>query len=220
LKYSLDAYVCFFIQLSNDSSTVNRPLVRSLASNLQEVQQAFLSLLSDPKGKQFSRESSCLGLAACRGLVKRISGSEADSDRSVADLNNRLLRAFGQTTNFGGSAMMETDVQAAARRAAEGTQSTTENIDAAQSEVGGASGIGEAALGAYREMASASVALGRHDILYGLLFLSLSHPYWLSPEAKHRYRYSFHSVNIVKVATAIPTDSTFLFFSQCHFACW
>jgi proteasome component ECM29 len=158
------------------------------------VQQTFLKLLSDPKGKQFSRESSCLGLAACRGLVQRIFATKGEADQSVLDLNSRLLRAFGQTTNFGGSAMIETNAQAAARRAAEGTPSTTEELDVVQSEVGGASGIGEAALGAYREMASASVALGRQDILYGLMFLSLSHPYWLSSEAKHRYRYSLNSM--------------------------
>jgi proteasome component ECM29 len=108
----------------------------------------------------------------------------------VDELNHRLLRAFGQTTNYGGSAMIETEAQAAARRAAEGVQQDVGEIfpDSVQMEVGGASGIGEAALGAYREMASASVALGRQDIMYGLLFLSLSHPYWLTPQAKHRYR--------------------------------
>ena len=148
--------------------------------------------MSDPKGKQFSRESSCIGLAACRGLIKCRDdpGSESNMQQSVLDLNNRLLRAFGQTTNFGGSAMMETEAQAAARRSADGRDQTGDEVlEVAQSEVGGASGIGEAALGAYREMASASVALGRHDIMYGLLFLSLSHPYWMSSDAKHRYRY-------------------------------
>lgn len=148
--------------------------------------------MRDPKGKQFSRESSCIGLAACRGLVKCVDdlGIESNMEQSALSLNNRLLRAFGQTTNFGGSAMMETEAQAAVRRAAEGRgQNTDEVLEAAQSEVGGASGIGEAALGAYREMASASVALGRHDIMYGLLFLSLSHPYWMSSDARYRYRY-------------------------------
>lgn len=84
--------------------------------------------------------------------------------------------------------MMESQAQAAARRATQGVVANGENTDAAESEVGGASGIGEAALGAYREMASASVSLGRHDIMYALLFLSVSHPYWLSTDARHRYR--------------------------------
>lgn len=166
-------------------------MVRSLLFHLNEIQQAFLVLMRDPKGNHFSRESSCIGLAACRGLVQHVGDrkSESNVEQSVINLNDRLLRAFGQTTNFGGSAMMETEAQAAARRATEGTnQNTEERLEVAQSEVGGASGIGEAALGAYREMASASVALGRHDIMYGLLFLSLSHPYWLSSEAQYRYR--------------------------------
>ena len=148
--------------------------------------------MSDPKGKQFSRESCCIGLAACRGLVNGLDdlASESITEQPVINLNNRLLRAFGQTTNFGGSAMMETEAQAAVRRGAEGRGLNIDEVtEALQSEVGGASGIGEAALGAYREMASASVALGRHDIMYGLLFLSLSHPYWMSPDARHRYRY-------------------------------
>lgn len=149
----------------------------------------FLALLSDPKGKQFSRESSCLGLIACRGLVVTMDSSPSPN-QIVNDLNHRLLRAFGQTTNYGGSAMMETEEQAAARRSANGVEGASDTLfDSGQSEVGGASGIGEAALGAYREIASASVALGREDFMYSLLFLSLSHPYWQSEEAKHRYRY-------------------------------
>jgi proteasome component ECM29 len=179
-------------QLHTGNKDCKRPIVQSLLFHLNEVQQAFLTLMSDPKGKQFSRESSCIGLAACRGLVKCEDdlGSESNMEQSVSDLNFRLLRAFGQTTNFGGSAMMETEAQAAARRSAEGRgQPVDDLLEVAQSEVGGASGIGEAALGAYREMASASVALGRHDIMYGLLFLSLSHPYWMSSDAKNWYRY-------------------------------
>jgi proteasome component ECM29 len=169
-------------------SDSRRSLVKSLSTHLVEVQKVFISLLSDPKGKQFSRESSCLGLAACRGLVKRSSATEPSDGTSADELNHRLLRAFGQTTNFGGSAMMESQAQAAARRATQGVSASDENTDNVESEVGGASGIGEAALGAYREMASASVALGRHDIMYALLFLSVSHPFWLSTEARHRYR--------------------------------
>jgi proteasome component ECM29 len=106
---------------------------------------------------------------------------------SVDELNHKLLRAFGQTTNFGGSAMMETQAQAAARRAAQG-MGDNEAPEAVITEVGGASGIGEAALGAYREMAAVSVSLEKYDIIYALFFLSLSHSFWLSPEAKRRYR--------------------------------
>jgi proteasome component ECM29 len=181
-----------------DATAFQRPLVQSLHFHLNEIQQAFLTLMCDPKGKQFSRECSCIGLAACRGLVGVVDrASEADVEHSVINLNNRLLRAFGQTTKFGGSAMMETEAQAAVRRAAEGrNQNADQVLEAAQNEVGGASGIGEAALGAYREMASASVALGRHDVMYGLLFLSLSHPYWQSSEAKFRYRYGALFVEI------------------------
>lgn len=166
-----------------------RSLVQSLSRHLEEVQSAFLSLLSDPKGKQFSRESSCLGLAACRGVAHRISGTEPNFGPSADELNYRLLRAFGQTTKYEGSAMIESQAQAAARRAADGTRTDGESVDAVESgEVGGASGIGEAALGAYREMASACVSLGRHDIMYALLFLSISHSYWLTADARHRYR--------------------------------
>ena len=49
-----------------------------------------------------------------------------------------------------------------------------------ETKVSGVAGLGEAALGAYREMASASVALGRSDILYTLLLLSVSHPVWFT----------------------------------------
>jgi proteasome component ECM29 len=176
------------IQVNSDASASRRSLVQSLLNHLDEIQKVFLSLLSDPKGKQFSRESCCLGVAACRGLVKLSGTSKQSAAPSADELNHRLLRAFGQTTNFGGSALMESQAQAAARRANEGARSNAENTDAVESEVGGASGIGEAALGAYREMASASVSLGRHDIMYALLFLSVSHPYWFSAEARHRYR--------------------------------
>lgn len=47
-------------------------------------------------------------------------------------------------------------------------------------EIGGASGISEASLGAYREKASAAMSLGRPDILYSLLMLSVSNPAWTS----------------------------------------
>ncbi len=97
-------------------------------------------------------------------------------------MNTRLLRAFGQTTVHGGSAMQETPEQAADRRQAEGRTDFDISSDAimADAEVGGASGIGEASLGAYREMAGAAMSLGRPDILYTLLMLSVSNPAWSS----------------------------------------
>jgi proteasome component ECM29 len=147
-----------------------------------------LALLADPKGKHFARESSCLGLVACRGLVNEKYNLNLRSGFSVDELNHKLLRAFGQTTNFGGSAMMETQAQAAARRAAQGTSDNEDAPEVVVAEVGGASGIGEAALGAYREMAAVSVSLEKYDIIYTLFFLSLSHSFWLSTEAKRRYR--------------------------------
>lgn len=157
--------------------------------HLDEIQGTFISLLSDSKSKHLSRESCCLGLAACRGLVQ--SGSGPD-EHTPEDLNNRLLRAFGQTTSFAGSALAETPAQAAQRRLEEAAVNggSTEGAGEPEfvAEVGGASGIGEAALGAYREMASASVSLGRHDILYALLILSVSHSYWFAAETRHRYR--------------------------------
>jgi proteasome component ECM29 len=170
-----------------DVAASQRCLIQSLASHLEEIQKAFLALLADPKGKHFARESSCLGLVACRGLVNEQYNLNLRSGFSVDELNHKLLRAFGQTTNFGGSAMMETQAQAAARRAAQG-MGDNEAPEAVITEVGGASGIGEAALGAYREMAAVSVSLEKYDIIYALFFLSLSHSFWLSPEAKRRYR--------------------------------
>lgn len=153
------------------------------------MQNVFIFIMKDPKSKQFSRESCCLGFAACRRLVKLINDKDLTHGLSADEFNNRLFSAFGQTTNFGSSAMMETPAQAAARRAAEGIDRGREVADVVDREVGGASGMGEAALGAYREMAAASVALQRSDIMYALLFLSVSHPYWLSESSKLQYRY-------------------------------
>ena len=56
-----------------------------------------------------------------------------------------------------------------------------------ESEVGGAAGMGEAALGAYREMAAASIALGRPDVLYALLILSISHNSWFVGSTREKY---------------------------------
>lgn len=99
--------------------------------------------------------------------------------------------------------MIETQTQAEARRDAEGVRTNEASGDTAflDGEVGGASGIGEAALGAYREMASASVSLGRHDVLYALLMLSVSHPYWLSTTAQQRYKYVKDDICYIVVYT-------------------
>ena len=81
---------------------------------------------------------------------------------------------------------MGSQAQAAARRNNEGNRRNGGNaVEIPDSEIGGVSGIGEAALGAYREMAAASASLGR---MYALLFLSVSHSYWFTTEARHRYR--------------------------------
>jgi proteasome component ECM29 len=88
--------------------------------------------------------------------------------------------------------MQETRDQAEERRRAEGvnnasdTVGTVDTVDM-EAEVGGASGMGEAALGAYREMAGAAVSLGRPDVLYTLLILSVSNPAWFAPEKRERY---------------------------------
>ena len=164
-----------------------RPLVVEIKRHMQEVQSLFISLLSDPKSRHLSRESCCLGLSACRGLTK----AGAGDNFSTEELNHRLCSAFGQTTNHGQSAYQETPEQAAQRRAAErGSSGATimepfgeENF----AEVGGASGVSESALNSYKEMAEAAVALGRIDILYALLILSVSHEAWFTPENKHRY---------------------------------
>lgn len=181
-----------FSQVTSSASYASRAYVRSILSHLDEIQATFIALLSDPKSKHLSRESCCLGLASCRGLLLKSSGD--GSETMVHDLNSRLLRAFGQTTVFAGSAMQETSAQANERRITAGpTEARHENlVDNAMEvdgEIGGASGISEAALGAYREMASASVSLGRPDILYALLILSVSHTYWFTEDARHQYRY-------------------------------
>ena len=163
--------------------------VRSL---LPKIQSAFVSLLADPKIKHFSRESCCLGLAASRGLAvfnAHMDGAP-NRDNSVDSMNERLLRAFGQTANYGGSAYQETNQQAAERRAEQRASQSANNIlepFGMESEVGGAAGMGEAALGAYREMAAASLALGRPDILYALLILSISHSSWFVGSNREKY---------------------------------
>ena len=163
--------------------------------HLSEIQAAFIKLLADPKSKQFSRESCCIGLAACQGLAQAISRTDIAMNTTLSDkLNDSLLHAFGQTTNFGGSAMMESREQNAERRQRNsqergtGASSMTEPFGMEiEAEVGGTAGLGEAALGAYREMAAAALALGRPDVLYALFLLSVSHPVWFTPGPRDRY---------------------------------
>ena len=172
-----------------DSDYASRSLAKELCAHLEEVQGCFIKLLADPKSKHMSRESCCLGLAACRSLADAAPAGKA-GDFDSYTMNDRLLRAFGQTTRYEGSAMQETSAQASDRRRAEGRESTDREggvDDSVEGESGGVSGMSEAALGAYREMASAAVSLGRPDVLYALLILSVSHPSWFSPEGRERY---------------------------------
>lgn len=157
------------------TSTSDRILRSFLQRHLHEVQDSFLFLLADAKSTQLSRESCCLGLAACDKLVI---ASESD------ELKWRLLKSFGQTTNHGGSAMQETPQQAEERRRSEGMEIDEIGGNMSVVDTGGAAGMSEASLGAYREMASAAVAAGRPDILYSLLILSVSHSIWFSSEKR------------------------------------
>ena len=136
-------------------------MVIEIRQHLTEVQGLFIALLSDSKSKHLSRESCSLGLAACRGLTTSSSqegrdGGDGDNC-STEELNHRLLRAFGQTTNYGGSAYQETREQAAQRRAAERSESENAAVMEQfgdENQVGGASGISESALSSYKEMAA------------------------------------------------------------------
>jgi proteasome component ECM29 len=149
------------MQVNKSEMYSRRPLVTEIKLHMAEVQNLFIKLLSDPKSKHLSREACCLGLAACRGLTKTAAAEHATEGMpsfGSEELNHRLLRAFGQTTNFGGSAYQETAQQASERRAAErdGTEQARTGMEqfGEESEVGGASGLGEAALNSYKEMAS------------------------------------------------------------------
>jgi len=170
-----------------------RPLVVEVIQRLAEIQTAFIKLLADPKSKQLSRESCCIGLAACQGIAQAVARTDVASKKRLSnELNDSLLRAFGQTTNFGGSAMMETSAQNAERRQQNNQESSSDVPSITEpfgieTEVGGAAGLGEAALGAYREMAAAALALGRSDVLYALFLLSISHPVWFTPGPRDRY---------------------------------
>lgn len=180
-----------------DGNNARRSFIQAVCTQLNNIQQSFITLLGDPKIKHFSRESCCLGLAACRGLAtfKTMGGTGASDTRGVDDLNQRLLRAFGQTSNYGGSAYQETRTEAQERRAGEqGVNRPQTDVDrnilepfGMESEVGGAAGLGEAALGAFREMAAASLALGRPDMVYSLLILSISHSAWFAGRTRDNY---------------------------------
>jgi proteasome component ECM29 len=148
-----------------------------------EIQETFINLLADPKSTQFSRESCCIGLGACRSILAQHQDNVLTEDAMTA----RLLKAFGQTSNFGVSAYMETGDQAAERRGE--TATVGEGQRDREAGVGSVAGMNEASLRAYREAASACVELGRQDLLYALLFLSVSHSYWLVPENRYKYGY-------------------------------
>ena len=178
----------------NDGENAFAKTVLKLLPTFQSV---FVKSLSDPKSKQLSRECSCRGLAACFGLSKTEGVAASDA------LNESLLKAFGQTTNHGGSAMMETREQEALRRIqnaeteAEGRDAINNFLeqDGRGNEVveGGAVGVSEAALGAYREMASAAIAVGgsggreNENVLYYLICLSTTLPVWALGENASRY---------------------------------
>ncbi len=166
-----------------------RGLAQEVFRQLVEIQATFLSLLADPKSKQLTRESCCIGLAALHGFSIACSGESIfNVSRQITNyhetkvLNERLLRAFGESKHHGGSAFMETRNQHAQRirsndREEHDAISMAENFGM-ETEIGGTAGMGEAALGAYREMANAVVTLDRPDILYTLMLLSVSLPIW------------------------------------------
>jgi proteasome component ECM29 len=91
--------------------------------------------------------------------------------------------------------MQETNIQAAQRRAAAAVEASNRSSSGpgimeqfgVESEVGGAAGMGEASLGAYREMAAASISLGQPEMLYALLILSVSHTAWFEEGTRDRY---------------------------------
>ena len=152
----------FLEQVNKKKSYSKRFLVVELNRHMSEILALFIALLSNPKCKQLSREACCLGLAACRGITKNgISTVVSQSGESFCadELNHRLLRAFGHTTNFGGSAYQETHEQAAARRAGEqnefrGSETGIMEPFGGESEIGGQAGLGESALNSYKEMAA------------------------------------------------------------------
>lgn len=148
------------------------------------IQDSFISLLADAKSTQFSRESCCIGLGACHSILAKNS-SDVSALREAT--TERLLKAFGQTRNHGVSVYMETGNQAAERRGEESVAPAGQADR--EAGVGSVAGMNEASLRAYRETASACVSLGRHDLLYALLFLSSSHPFWFLSENRRKYGY-------------------------------
>ncbi len=163
--------------------SVERDFIKEVCKHLSDIQKAFVLLLADPKSKQVGRESCQLGLAACYAISAVLSdkvGSDMTMQVSSDVLNESLLRAFGQTSNHGGSALMENRSQQE-ERVGSAAASMMERFGT-ETEVGGAAGMSEAALGAFREMASASIVLNRPDILYSLMLLSVSLPTWRSTD--------------------------------------
>lgn len=150
--------------MNTDAITLQRAFAQEILKNLLQFQTAFLDLLADPKSKQLARESCCLGLAACRGLslaTTAATTTERDDgtkeEKRMYFLNERLLKAFGQTTNYGGSALMESNIQNAMRmdenrreEVRSSIRSEDDSFEIDTTEVGGTAGMGEAALGAYR----------------------------------------------------------------------
>eukprot|EP00551_Chaetoceros_affinis_P007513 CAMPEP_0203684740 /NCGR_PEP_ID=MMETSP0090-20130426/48190_1 /ASSEMBLY_ACC=CAM_ASM_001088 /TAXON_ID=426623 /ORGANISM="Chaetoceros affinis, Strain CCMP159" /LENGTH=1703 /DNA_ID=CAMNT_0050553919 /DNA_START=614 /DNA_END=5725 /DNA_ORIENTATION=+ len=176
-----------------DSSYTKRALSLEIREHLVDIQMAFLSLLADPKSKQLARESCCIGLSACHGFSLATSLTSDTNHRDETKiLNERLLKAFGQTTKHGGSAFMESRHQHAQRMRENGNEDQASAVSmmedfGMESEVGGTAGLGEAALGAYREMANAAIMLDRPDILYSLMLLSVSLPVWTASTFRGLY---------------------------------
>jgi len=162
-----------------DTVFSQRAMIQEVTKFMIRFQNNFIHLLSHPKATQLSRESCCRGIAALRGLSTVISAPAKETE----SLNARLLKAFGETSNYGGSAMIETEAQARERR----NDGEASNFDATSAEVGGTSGLSEAALGAYREMSSAAISCDRPDVLYSLMMLSTSHEIWSRTETRDLY---------------------------------
>ena len=101
---------------------------------------------------------------------------------------------------------MESRMQNAERMRENNSQVTTSVLteEFGMEEVGGAAGIGEAALGAYREMANAAVMLERPDILYSLMMLSVNLPIWTTPAFQGHY--NAHALLGISSDTANKSD--------------
>lgn len=205
--------------INKNPHCASRHFISEVSQQLPDIQATFIKLLAYPKNKQLGRESCVLGLAACHGLA---TGTGSCSNQADA-LSERLLNAFGTTTNYGGSAYQESTSENRERLRRENRDGNTGSSGAAAAslmedfgmepvaDVGGAAGMSEAALGSYREMASAAIAIGRPDVLYSLMLLSTNLPIWSSPE--FRYKYNANSLlgeaanaggrNIKEIQTAL-----------------